>query len=115
MDLRAATSAARSRSPVLSMAYNPGQDDQRQGGQVIRGNNGPNHDDSVVCGTIYVDCETVACDPRAGPQLAEKLGKVGHLTGLQMVLSLTGGASNLSGWRCGTNGEHELARHAAEN
>ncbi|MBC2662814.1 hypothetical protein H7F50_13730 [Novosphingobium flavum] len=79
------------------MADNPGQDDQRQGGQVIRGNNGSKHDDGRVCGTIYVDCETVACDPGAGPQLAEKLGKVGHLTGLQMVLSLTGEAAGLSG------------------
>ena len=97
MDFSAATSAARSRSPVLSMAYNPGQDDERQGGQVIRGNNGSNHDDGRVCGTIYVDCETVACDPCAGPQPTEKLGKVGHLTGLQMVLSLTGGGAGLSG------------------
>ena len=97
MDLRAATSAARSRSPVLSMANHPGQDDQRQGGQMIRGDNGSNHDDGRVCGTIYVDCETVAGDPGAGPQLAEKLGKVGHLTGLQMVLSLTGEVSGLSG------------------
>jgi hypothetical protein len=79
------------------MANDPGQNDQRQGGQVIRGRDGPNHDDGGVCGTIYVDCETISCDPGAGPQLAEKLGKVRHLTGLQMVLSLTGEVSGLSG------------------
>lgn len=79
------------------MADNPGQDDQRQGRKMIRSRNGPDNDDGRVCGTIYVDCETATCDPGTGPQLAEKLGKVRHLTGLQMVLSLTGEVSGLSG------------------
>jgi hypothetical protein len=79
------------------MTGDSGQDDQRQCRQVIRCRYGPDHDDGGVCGSIYVDCETVACDPGTGPQLAEKLGKVGHLTGLQMVLSLTGEVSRLSG------------------
>jgi len=79
------------------MTDDSGQNHPRHGGQVIRGRDGSDHQNGRVCGAIYADRLLIDCTPAPGTQLADKMVKSAHLTGLQMVLSLTGGDLGLSG------------------